>query len=115
MPGIGVVISFSHGCWAYEVAAIPRAASTRAVGGLNQCRSIGCILSLMLSRMFPVFLLVAAGLYGDPLSCDLNAYKALPGLSATVSGEVVTVQWEGDRGQDVRLRFAVDNGTPMIR
>jgi len=65
--------------------------------------------------MFPVFLLVATGLCADPLSCDLNAYKALPGLGATLSGDVLTVQWEGDRGQEVRLRFAVDNGAPVIR
>jgi hypothetical protein len=59
--------------------------------------------------------LAAAGVYADPLSCDLASYKAAAGLTAAVAGDALTVTWDGDRGQEVRLRFGIDNGAPVIR
>ena len=53
--------------------------------------------------------------YADPLSCDLTAYEAQPGLIAAVVDEVLTVTWDGDNGNEVRLQFAIDQGTPTIR
>ena len=32
-----------------------------------------------------------------------------------MAGDTLTVTWDGDRGQEVRLRFGIDNGTPVIR
>ena len=51
----------------------------------------------------------------DPLDCDLSGYRAQPGLTAAVAGDVLTVTWDGDEGSEVRLRFAIDSGTPTIR
>ncbi|MGI9174976.1 MAG: hypothetical protein ACR2GR_06625, partial [Rhodothermales bacterium] len=51
----------------------------------------------------------------DPLNCSLAAYEAQPGLTATVAGETLTVTWDGDPGNEVRLRFVLDRGTPTIR
>ena len=62
-----------------------------------------------------VLVLVAQLCYGDPLNCDLTAYKPQPGLTASVAGETLTVSWDGDRTQQVRLRFAIENGTPTIQ
>lgn len=53
--------------------------------------------------------------HADPLNCNLDAYRAQPGLTVAVAGEVLTVAWEGDRENEVRLRFAIDGGTPVIR
>lgn len=50
-----------------------------------------------------------------PLDCDLSAYEPQPGLTAALAGDVLTVTWDGDRESEVRLRFAVDAGTPTIR
>ena len=58
---------------------------------------------------------VATVVHADPLSCDLSAYEAQPGLTATVAGDVLTLTWEGDQENDVRLRFAIDGGTPTLR
>lgn len=62
-----------------------------------------------------VLVLVASLCYSDPLNCDLADYKAQSGLTATVAGEVLTVLWDGDRNQQVRVRFAIDKGTPTIQ
>ena len=59
--------------------------------------------------------LVAALSYADPLNCDLAGYKAQSGLTASVAGDVLTVVWDGDRNQQVRLRFVIEKGTPTIR
>src|SRR5271170_1417837 len=47
--------------------------------------------------------------------CGLEGYKALPGLTATNEGSGLTVTWDGDRNEQIRLRLTLDNGTPTIR
>jgi hypothetical protein len=51
----------------------------------------------------------------DPLACSLAGYKAGPGLTAGVSGDTLAVTWDGAKNQELRLRFAIDGGTPTIR
>ena len=51
----------------------------------------------------------------DPLACTLTGYKAAPGLTATVADNVLTLTWDGDRTQEVRLRLGVESGTPTVR
>src|SRR5262245_32268573 len=55
----------------------------------------------------------AAG--ADPLTCNLTGYKAAPGLNAAMSDNTLTVTWEGDKESELRMRLAIDNGTPTIR
>ena len=50
----------------------------------------------------------------DPLQCDLAGYKTLAGLTATATGSDLTVAWNGTRNQPLRLRFAIENGAPVI-
>ena len=50
-----------------------------------------------------------------PLNCDLSGYRAQPGLTAALAGDALTVTWDGDRGSEVRIRFAIDDGTPTLR
>lgn len=47
-------------------------------------------------------------------TCDLSAYKALPGLTATTDGHTVTLLWDGEKNEEVRLRLVLSNGTPTI-
>jgi hypothetical protein len=50
----------------------------------------------------------------DQLNCSLAEYRASPGLAAAIAGDTLTVTWEGDRNQEVRLRLAIDSGAPVI-
>jgi hypothetical protein len=50
----------------------------------------------------------------DPLTCTMTDYRAMPGLTAGVSTDALTVTWDGDTGQQVRLRFTVNGGVPTI-
>src|SRR6266542_2190277 len=62
-----------------------------------------------------ILALVASTASSDPLTCNLAAYKALPGLTASVADNTLTVQWDGDRNQEVRMCLAVTDRTPTIR
>lgn len=58
----------------------------------------------------------AGAALADPLNCSLAGYKPAPGLAAEVSADLLTVTWDGAKpGEEVRLRFAVDGGKPVIR
>ncbi len=67
---------------------------------------------------------IAAALFGvllsalvasaDPLTCSLTDYRATPGLAAAVANDALAVTWDGDTGQQVRLRFTVNAGVPTI-
>ena len=59
-------------------------------------------------------LVSAAALQGDPLGCNLTAYKGTPGLTAAMAANVLTVTWDGDRNQEVRVRLDVTRGTPTF-
>lgn len=51
----------------------------------------------------------------DPLACTVSGYKPLPGMTASVADSALTVTWDGERTQEVRLRFAIEGGAPLIR
>jgi hypothetical protein len=54
-------------------------------------------------------------LSADSLNCNLSQYKAAPGLTAAVDQDTLVVSWSGQNGADVRARYAIDNGQPVIR
>jgi hypothetical protein len=62
-----------------------------------------------------VLLLVGSTLCADPLTCNLSAYKPAAGLTAAVAGNALTVTWDGDRGQELRIRFGIASGAPTIQ
>ncbi|MGC4081458.1 MAG: hypothetical protein QM736_04910 [Vicinamibacterales bacterium] len=51
----------------------------------------------------------------DPMACAMDTYKAQTGLTATMAADVLTVQWAGDRNQELRMRFALEQATPTIQ
>src|SRR6185503_13473674 len=59
--------------------------------------------------------LVASAASADPLTCDLTGYKAAPGLTAAVADDTLALVWDGDNGQELRLRFTISSGTPTIK
>lgn len=50
----------------------------------------------------------------DQLNCSLAEYRPLPGLTAAVAGNTLTITWEGDKDQELRMRFEIDGGAPVI-
>jgi len=49
------------------------------------------------------------------LSCDLTQYKPLPGLTATVGDAGLVVTWKGDHDSEIRARYAIESGRPIVR
>src|SRR5262245_23846474 len=51
----------------------------------------------------------------EPLRCDLTQFKPAPGLSAALGDNLLTVSGRGDSNQELRLRFTIAEGRPLIR
>jgi hypothetical protein len=51
----------------------------------------------------------------DAVKCDLTQYRASPGLTASIEQDSLVVAWTGQAGAEVRARYAVDGGQPIIR
>lgn len=49
------------------------------------------------------------------LRCDLGEYKSQPGLTAAITDDVLAVTWKGDRDAEIRARYAIDTGQPVVR
>jgi len=62
-----------------------------------------------------VALAVTAAAAADPLKCDVKDYKAAAGLSANVEQDLLVVSWTGQGGAELRARYAIDAGQPIIR
>src|SRR6266850_4437442 len=51
----------------------------------------------------------------DPLTCNLTNFKAAPGLAAAIADNTLSVTWDGDNNSELRMRFGIDAGTPIVR
>jgi hypothetical protein len=60
-------------------------------------------------------ILAASALRADPLTCNLNDYKAATGLTAKVANDALTLAWDGENGAELRMRLGIDRGTPTIQ
>ena len=60
-------------------------------------------------------LLAASTAVADPLKCDLSGYTAAAGLTATVEQDTLVVTWTGDQGSELRARYGIERGQPLIR
>lgn len=67
--------------------------------------------------LLPVVFALATSstLTADPLKCDLKEYKGLPGLMAAAEQDLLVVSWTGQGGADLRVRYAIDGGQPVVR
>src|SRR5262249_14995338 len=59
--------------------------------------------------------LFASPVIADPLTCNLTGYKAQSGLMAAVADNTLTLTWEGEKSEEVRMRLTVESGTTAIR
>jgi hypothetical protein len=69
----------------------------------------------MLSAVWLAVVSASTAAYADSLACDLAEYKASPGLTARVEGDLLVVTWTGQSGAELRAQFAIDGGRPEIR
>jgi len=54
-------------------------------------------------------------LSADSMNCNLSQYKAAQGLTAAVEQDSLLVSWTGQNGADLRARYAIDGGQPVVR
>ena len=54
-------------------------------------------------------------LFARSLKCDLAQYKTSLGLTAAVVQDLLVVSWSGEGGAELRARYAIDTGQPVIR
>jgi len=52
---------------------------------------------------------------GEGLKCDMTRYKDGPGLAAAIEQDRLAVTWSGQGGSEVRARYAIESGQPMVR
>lgn len=53
--------------------------------------------------------------YAQSFNCDMTAYKAMPGMTATIAQDALTVTWSGTNNTEVRARYAIEGGQPRVR
>ena len=51
----------------------------------------------------------------EPLRCDFTQFKPAPGLTAAIVDSLLAVSWRGDANQELRLRFMLADGRPVVR
>src|SRR5437016_10990935 len=51
----------------------------------------------------------------QPIPCDLTQYKSGPGLTAGLAQDLLTVSWAGQSNTELRARYAIDAGQPVLR
>ena len=54
-------------------------------------------------------------LHAGSVNCSVSQYKASQGLTAAVEQDSLLVSWSGQNGADLRARYAIDDGQPVVR
>jgi hypothetical protein len=79
------------------------------------------IAALVLLAAVTVILVTPAGdhvaptLSAQSLNCDMSQYKAASGLTAAIEQGALAVTWNGSNGSELRARYGIDNGQPVVR
>jgi hypothetical protein len=58
---------------------------------------------------------VAPVLAAQAINCDMSQYKAASGLTAAMEQGALAVTWTGANGSELRARYAIDSGQPIVR
>jgi hypothetical protein len=73
----------------------------------------------VLMRVVPlaiaILIQLASPAAAQTINCDLRQYRAADGLRAAVEQATLVLNWTGDKGTEMRARFAVEQGQPLIR
>jgi len=68
----------------------------------------------LLSVLF-LSLVITSAASAQAIKCDMTQYKAATGLTAAVEQDLLVVTWAGQAGSEVRARYAIQNGQPIVR
>jgi hypothetical protein len=68
-----------------------------------------------LAGLLTLLLCVPSHARAESVACGMAGYKPSPGMTATVADDLLTVTWQGDKDEEVRLRFVVRDGTPTMQ
>src|SRR5207247_9903241 len=49
------------------------------------------------------------------LTCDMTQYKSSAGVAAAIAQNVLTIAWPGQNGSEMRARYAIEGGQPIVR
>jgi hypothetical protein len=60
-------------------------------------------------------LLLSSLATAQALNCNLQGYKAQPGLTASMRAGSLELTWQGERGQTLRATIGVNAGQPVVR
>jgi hypothetical protein len=66
-------------------------------------------------KLFALALVLTSVAVAQNFSCDMASYRAQDGLHAAVSQGSLEVSWTGERQEQLRARFAITNGQPVVR
>jgi hypothetical protein len=58
---------------------------------------------------------LAPTLAAQSLNCDMSQFKAAAGLTAALEPDALAVTWNGANGSELRARYAIDSGQPIVR
>jgi hypothetical protein len=58
---------------------------------------------------------LAPAVQAQTFNCDLSQYTAAPGLTAAMDQGTLLVTWRGASGSELRTRYAVEGGQPIVR
>ncbi|MDE3150112.1 MAG: hypothetical protein KGL37_11650, partial [Acidobacteriota bacterium] len=59
-------------------------------------------------------LFLAGTVSAQAVNCDLQEYKSILGVTATANRGSVELTWPGERGEELRARFTLRDGQPVI-
>src|SRR4051812_11740837 len=79
---------------------------SKATGGITRAL-VWCAAALVVTTSTPAS--------ADPLQCEMSGYKAAGDLRATVEQSLLVVSWAGQAGTELRTRYAIDRGGPVLR
>jgi len=68
----------------------------------------------LLSVLF-LSLVITSAAAAQAIKCDMTQYKASTGLTAAIEQDLLVVTWAGQAGSEVRARYAIANGQPVVR
>ncbi len=66
------------------------------------------------SIVLSLALAAGAGIAQTP-ACDMQGYKSVDGIKMSASGGAVEFVWPGEKGQQLRARFALIEGQPIVQ
>ncbi len=58
---------------------------------------------------------IAPAVMAQSINCDLSQYKMQPGLTAAIEQDSLVVTWAGTNGSELRARYGITNGQPIVR